>query len=116
MRRGRSTTTPTKEEAAWLVAVKQGPCLACLIFTGERRHGCDAHHLLSGGRRIGHLATIGLCAWHHRGMIYEPNPRGFQRMRDALGPSLMDGSKPFRAAYGTDAELLALQKQVLGVQ
>lgn len=36
--------------------------------------------------------------------------------RANLGPSLMDGSKLFRAAYGTDAELLALQKQVLGVK
>lgn len=50
MKRGRSTTTPTAEESAWLVAVKEGPCLACLIFTGKKFFGCDAHHLLSGGR------------------------------------------------------------------
>lgn len=111
MKRGRSTTTPTAEESAWLVAVKEGPCLACLIFTGNRYHGCDAHHLLSGGVRIGHLATIGLCAWHHRGI----HPVRWD-MREEYGPSLMDGSKLFRAAYGTDAELLALQKQVLGVK
>lgn len=113
MKRGRSTTTPTAEESAWLVAVKEGPCLACLIFTGNRYHGCDAHHLLTGGVRIGHLATIGLCAWHHRGMGDDGRiPRYW---REDFGPSLMDGSKLFRAAYGTDAELLALQKQVLGV-
>lgn len=113
MKRGRSTTTPTREESAWLVAVKEGPCLACLIFTGKKYRGCDAHHLLSGGRRIGHLATIGLCLFHHRGV---PHPHYSASMtREIFGPSLMDGSKLFRAAYGTDAELLALQKQVLGV-
>lgn len=113
MKRGRSTTTPTAEESAWLVAVKEGPCLACLIFTGRKFLGCDAHHLLSGGVRIGHLATIGLCAWHHRAVPELGYPA---TMRELFGPSLMDGSKLFRAAYGADAELLALQKQVLGVK
>lgn len=112
MKRGRSTTKPTREESAWLIAVKEGPCLACLIFTGQQYRGCDAHHLLSGGRRIGHLATIGLCEWHHRGVSLACNP---PVTRKHLGPSLMDGSRLFRAAYGTDAELLSLQKQVLGV-
>lgn len=112
MKRGRSTTTPTSEESAWLVAVKEGPCLACLMWSGSDVGGCDAHHLLSGGIRIGHLATIGLCAWHHRAV---PGDRSVAWMRKHWGPSLMDGSKLFRAAYGTDAELLALQKQVLGV-
>lgn len=113
MKRGRSTTAPTREESAWLVAVKEGPCLACLIFTGKKFLGCDAHHLLSGGRRIGHLATIGLCPWHHRGVAEFFAPF---HLRECIGPSLMDGSKLFRAAYGTDAELLALQNQVLGVK
>jgi len=35
-------------------------------------------------------------------------------MRDELGPSLADGSKPFRAEFGTDAELLTIQNELLG--
>lgn len=111
MKRGRSTTTPTKEEAEWIVAVKEGPCVACLIVTGKQFSGCDAHHLLSGGRRIGHLATIGLCQWHHRGIA---EFFSHAHLRECLGPSLMDGSKLFREAYGTDEELMAIQKRLLG--
>jgi hypothetical protein len=36
--------------------------------------------------------------------------------RIRFGPSLMDGSKLFREAYGTDSELLALQKRLLGME
>lgn len=110
MKRGRSTGKPTKEESEWIVAVKEGPCLACFIHDGSIRNGCDAHHLLSGGRRIGHLATIGLCEWHHRGMA-DPDA-WLVNVRHNFGPSLMDGSKLFHAAYGSDAELLELQKRI----
>lgn len=34
-------------------------------------------------------------------------------MRSLYGPSLMDGSKRFREAYGTDDELLALQERMI---
>lgn len=112
MKRGRSTSTPTKAEASRIVAVKEGPCLACLIWTGRRCHGCDAHHLLSGGRRIGHMSTIGLCPYHHRGVPHEGMDK--HQAREQYGPSLMDGSKLFRDAFGTDAELLHMQNQLLG--
>lgn len=112
MKRGRSTGNPTKAEASRIVAVKEGPCVACLIFTGQSYLGCDAHHLLSGGRRIGHMATVGLCAYHHRRVM--PEGETGVSMFEQFGPSLMDGSKLFREAYGTDVELLALQNQILG--
>lgn len=113
MRRGRSTGAPTKAEAARIVSVKEGPCLACWNFeTAPITYGCDAHHLLSGGRRIGHMAIVGLCPWHHRG--YVPAGCTAPEMREVYGPSLMDGSKLFRDAYGTDAELLELQNKLLG--
>lgn len=110
MKRGPSTGKPTKKEAEWIVAVKEGPCLACLL-QGYRREGCDAHHLLSGGRRRGHLFTIGLCEWHHRGVTQGLNGPMIWRMQ--YGPSLMDGSKLFRDAYGTDDELLEAQRRLL---
>lgn len=120
MKRGRSTGTPTKAEAERIVKVKEGPCLACLIWHRHGNapngwsplYGCDYHHLKSGNLRIGHMAGIGLCPWHHRGM---PD-FGFTvpQMRQLAGPSLMDGGKVFARTYGTDAELLELQKQLLG--
>jgi hypothetical protein len=111
VKRGRSTGKPTAEESAWIVAIKEGRCVACYL-RAQFNDGCDAHHLLSGGRRRGHLFTIGLCAWHHRGV---PDMHcTVKEMRELFGVSLMDGSKLFRDAYGTDDELLQLQKEVLG--
>lgn len=60
-------------------------CIACR----ERGFGYvppDIHHLLSGGVRIGHDATIPLCAHHHRGHA----PAGMTQAQAALvlGPSL----------------------------
>ena len=112
---------PNAEESARIVAVKVGPCVACMVRhqQGEWPHsylpmlGCDYHHLLSGGRRIGHMAGIGLCAWHHRAVPdWGCSPA---EMRLAYGPSLMDGSRLFREAYGSDEELMELQDELLRV-
>ena len=120
MKRGRSTGKPTREEEARIVAVKEGPCVACLIW---QKHpdcpagftpwiGVDYHHLLSGGRRRGHMFGVGLCPYHHRnvpdfGCTHE-------EMRKHYGPSLAEGSKPFHATFGSDADLLAKQSELLG--
>lgn len=98
--------------------IKRGPCIACLVRAGQGlmpdmyiQHGCDAHHLLSGGRRRGHDATIALCPWHHRAVATEHQPAPL--LRGIFGPSLMNGAKVFRDAYGTDEELLQLQEELL---
>lgn len=109
MKRGRSTGKPTAEEAAWIVAVKEGDCVACGIVGP-----CDAHHLLSGGRRRGHLFTVGLCAWCHRGVPDDGYTA--KQMRDTYGPSLMDGSKTFHEYYGSDDELYERQRKQLEEQ
>jgi len=74
--------------------------------------GCDAHHVLSGGRRIGHGATLACCPWHHRGV--KPYEQMTNDQATAhFGPSLAHGSKPFHAVYGSDGDLLDLQEQLL---
>ena len=113
MKRGHSTGKPTKAEAARLDAIKQGPCVAC-HQRGLPSWCPEIHHLLSGGRRIGHMATVGLCAWHHRAVI-SFSCTGAE-MRDHFGPSLNEGSKPFRAEFGADPELLAYQNALLGIE
>lgn len=119
MKRGRSTGKPTKAEAERIEAAKSGPCIPCVVwqespaapFAFVATIGGDYHHLLSGGRRIGHEAGICACPWHHRAVPdWGCTPK---EMRDWYGPSLMDGSKVFRDAYGTDAELLQLQNDIL---
>ena len=56
-----STKTPTKAEQARFDRMKEmGLCIAC-YQRGERRwQYVEIHHLLSGNRRIGHMATVGL--------------------------------------------------------
>ena len=114
-----STGTPTKAEKARMDAMKEMRiCMACYLNGSKERRYIEIHHLLSGNKRIGHLASVSLCVWHHRGITWDSESDAFRtvaKMTEAYGPSLAHGSKPFRARYGSDAELLALQNEFLGV-
>lgn len=119
MRRGLSTGKPNQQESARIVACKLGYCVACSI-RGEQEdaprgftpwEGGDYHHLLSGGRRRGHMFGVCLCPWHHRAV---PNwGWSDSEMVAYYGPSLAKGSKPFHAAFGSDDELMAWQEMLL---
>lgn len=108
-----STGKPTKAEAARMAKLKRMVCIAC--HTGTTRliniSGSEVHHLLSGNRRRGHLFTIPLCAWHHRGHIGPLWSKKYAR--EMLGPSLADGSKPFHAMFGSDDALLDATNKLL---
>ena len=103
----------TKAEQARFDAIKSGPCVACLQrgidLSGQGL--VEVHHLLAGGRRIGHMATIGLCIWSHRASLFWGHTHA--DMREAYGPSLAEGSKPFHAEFGSDALLLQMQNEIL---
>lgn len=113
-----STEKPTKAEQARFDKMKEmGQCVACYQRGIHGRGYIEIHHLLSGNRRIGHMATVSLCPWHHRGLIQESDDDDFRsvaKMTEAFGPSLANGSKPFRAEFGSDKELLDLQNALLG--
>lgn len=115
MRRGRSTGNPTASERAWLRAVKHHGCLCCIARGyphDQNGSEVEAHHLLSGGIRRGHLHTVGLCAWHHRGRLIATGWTHATHRR-LLGPSLAEGSIPFHAAFGDDDSLMAQQQRLL---
>ena len=119
-----STGKPTKAEQSRMDAMKeQGQCVACYQVGLKGTRHIEIHHLLSGNKRIGHMATVSLCAWHHRGDTTNIVVGGFggatRSVTSAeatkwIGPSLANGSKPFRAEFGTDKELLELQNALLG--
>lgn len=113
MKQGRSTTTMTKEESAWVDATKRNGCLCCMRrgYFPDEGTCVEADHLLSGGIRRGHLFTIGLCIWHHRGRLLV---QGWNHAvhREKLGPARSEGSVPFEDMWGTDDELLDEQRQV----
>ena len=115
MRRGRSTGNPTAAERQWLDTVKRLGCLCCIARGYPHDPDgavVEAHHLLSGGIRRGHLHSIGLCAWHHRGRLIVTGWTHAQH-RQLLGPSLAEGSVPFHAAFGDDDALMAAQHRLI---
>lgn len=117
MRKSRSTGTPTKAEAARIVAAKEGPCMACEVLReggidGCDNEGCDYQHMKSGNIRMGHMHGYALCAWHHRRVPLYDWPISDMIMK--FGPSLMDGGKTFAQHYGSEHDLWIRQNQLLG--
>ena len=108
-----STGNRTKAEQARFDKMKeQGICMACYQRGMTEKGHIEIHHLLSGNKRIGHMATVSLCCWHHRGYTYGAQFTNAQ-WESEFGPSLAHGSKPFRAEFGTDKELLDMQNEML---
>lgn len=119
-----STKKPTKAEQDRLDAVRAMPCIACEIEADISRQRneivqaqpsrTEAHHMVDKGTREhsgGHMATLPLCGWHHRG---EPvYPLGKREMCKLHGPSLKESKKDFVANYGTERSLLAIIDQRL---
>ena len=100
----------TKAEDARFDAIKRGPCMAC-IQRGIDLSGqglVEVHHL-QGKKR--HDLTVGLCIWSHRGRVFDFHSH--DEMRTHYGPSLAEGSKPFHAEFGSNAELLERQNEYL---
>jgi hypothetical protein len=85
----------TKADLARFMKLHELGCIACRK-AGSGYRAPDIHHVLRGGRRIGHQATLPLCPEHHR----------FPSNGTVVGPSLADGSKVFAAKFGTQQELL----------
>lgn len=122
----------TKAEKAHMLRCKEGVCVACLIRCAAKllpykwvQVGNDGtratfwglleyNHTKSGNIRRGHLYGYALCVWHHRGNQAQP-PDGWThaQLRDRYGPSLMDGSALFSESYGSDDELIEIQRLIL---
>lgn len=91
----------TKVERTWLGCIVQLGCIVCLLF--ERIFSqAEPHHMLSGGRRRGHLFTIPLCPGHHR-----------FGMNDERATSRDQCRRRFEARYGTEESLLAKTRELV---
>lgn len=58
----------SKEELAHLERVRALPC--CMCLPGEQNSITEAHHILSGGRRLGHFFVIPLCKGKHHENVH----------------------------------------------
>lgn len=90
--------------------IREIGCLACragAVMLGE----AEVHHQnlggLAGHPRLGDDHTIGLCAWHHRGVT--PWGMAAEKLAAWAGPSLAREPRRFREVFGSDEELLAEQ-------
>ena len=109
-----STGNRNKAEQARFDAMKElGLCVACYQRGIKGKQYIQIHHLLSGNKRIGHMATVSLCLWHHLGQYQSGHGHDNDSMTKDIGASLAHGSKPFRAEFGTDKELLLIQNILL---
>lgn len=108
---------PTAAESARIDRIKRIGCLACLQLGHQWDEEKDvpqpdAHHLLSGGIRIGHHATIALCKWHHSARLVVECWDTMTHLFN-LGPSLLQNASRFHECFGSDEELLDQQERLL---
>jgi hypothetical protein len=90
---------PTSEEREWMDRITAFGCIACYIDGHPGTPGA-VHHLLRGGRRIGHLYSICLCdPGHHQNGHPDKISRHPWRVR-------------FERQYGTESELLGLSRNL----
>lgn len=95
-------------------------------FRSLKEHGCEVcrsmgfgwvfaecHHILSGGRRLGHSCTIPLCPWHHQG--HPPEGYDERSAKHVFGPSLKLHKREFVDRFGSELEILDRVNQILGV-
>ncbi len=85
---------PTVAEQRWMTDAVRLGCIICLI-EGRGESQAEIHHMLSSGRRMGHMFTIPLCAIHHRGGC-----------NDADVVSRDQSQRRFEARYGPESWLL----------
>ncbi len=90
-------------EAEWISRAVEYGCLACRLDGLEPRPSAY-HHIVVGGRRLGHLFGFGLC---------DP---GHHQNGDAIGLVSRHPHKArFEKRYGAEMYLLGVLKQRLGV-
>lgn len=98
---------PTKFEQLRIDAMMKGGCI--LILRRQlRRLGqvptngrVECHHIVDGNKRLGHLYSIPLHSWYHRGVVPYP-ARSAREAREWYGASLANGSKAFKADHEVD--------------
>ena len=92
---------PTVAEKAWMDSITALGCIACLIDGHPGTPGA-VHHLLSGGRRMGHMHTICLCdPGHHQ------NGQQFGKV------SRHPFKARFESQYSSESDLLDLTQQLV---
>lgn len=101
---------PTADESRRLKLIMSMSCAICALHGDVQKRTLECHHIVRGGKRLGHWYTLQLCKGHHRGIWDLRSPQSSQ-------VAICDGRKAFRAAHGGYDDLQIWQRQqfVLGL-
>jgi hypothetical protein len=94
----------THAERVWMDRITQLGCIVCWLSEGMTTPA-EVHHMLSGGRRLGHLSTIPLCYLHHR-----------SGRNDEEVVSRDQSQRRFEERYGTEAFLLMETRMLVALR
>lgn len=92
---------PTAAESRWMAAIAELGCVVCIKFHHVRTPAA-VHHIVEGGRRLGHMFTIPLC-----------DPGHHQNTPTPLKISRHPTKARFEEAYGTEYDLLEYTQELL---
>lgn len=107
-----SLPKPTKSEQARIERMLIMGCAACAAIGIENHHQIECHHMLLGGKRMGHRFTIPLCKGHHQGAFTETQKVMLDYFQRA---SIASGRKLFKAVFGTERKLCEKVDFLLGL-
>jgi hypothetical protein len=102
---------PTVAEKQRFQVIQDIGCIACIMKTGIFHTPPQIHHQLDHGRRISHSHSVGLCPWHHDGIIDTDHGQDF--IRKMKGPSMKFEPAAFVEEFGTDEEMLEYQNALI---
>ncbi len=75
-------------------------CAACALIGVPNLKNTECHHIVVGGKRLGHLYTIPLCSGHHRGQWHE-----HEWIQEHERAAISSGRKAFIRVYNTERAL-----------
>lgn len=112
----------TKAEIARVNGIIELGCPCCATLGFFRRHvKFELHHILQGGKRMGHWYTIYLCAGHHQGhwapWQREEFPKSLmaQALQVDVLVSIASGRKAFARIYGTERDIWQKNQTLLNL-
>lgn len=91
----------TIAEQSWISDMLQIGCIACIVDSKPVSLP-EVHHMLSGGRRLGHMFTLPICFFHHR-----------SGRNDQEVVSRDQNQRRFEARYGKESDLLEKVRQLV---
>jgi len=112
---------PTVDDVLRWTIMREIGCIACLLnhaygfSTAPISDGnpLEIQHNLSGGFRIGHSDTVCLCHFHHQAKRLPDPTLGYLVQAKMYGPSFGKELRRFRELYGTEAEQLSRQNELI---